>query len=82
MPCCPEGARTDHFPAVEVVVGMGAVICSPVSPAVIRMFSKSWDLIFFLQAMHKHASEIQHNWSWEEDALCPQPAASRRYSDI
>lgn len=50
VPCCPEGARTRHLPAVEMVVGMGAVICKPLCPAVIRMFSKSWDPIFFLQA--------------------------------
>ena len=47
VPRRPEGAGTRHLPAVEVA--MGAVICSPVSLAVIRMFSKSWDPIFFLQ---------------------------------
>lgn len=82
MPCHPRGAGTCHFLAEEAVVGMGAVICSPMIPAVIRMFSKSWDLIFFLQVTHEHSSEIQHKWSWEEDALYMQPAASRRYSGI
>lgn len=62
-------------------MGTDAVICSPMSPAGIRMFSKSRDLIFFQQVMDDHVGEIQHKWIWEEDVLYEEPVAGRRYSD-